>query len=137
MWQSHSYDWEASVVNLNFLRGCLIFPSSLSFKTIGGEIQKVLSDLCNTPFVATIHLWQLCAAMMTWVGRWVELVLLTDSSATRYMKVKRIGITEFLRRIWIFSANKIKSSESGGKQPTQLIVELNSSLRHIIVTFDF
>ena len=50
------------------------------------------------------------------------------------MKVKRMGITEILRRIWLFSANKIKSSESVSKQPTQLIVELNSSLRHIIVT---
>ena len=51
------------------------------------------------------------------------------------MKVKRMGITESLRRIWLFSANKIKSSES--EQPTQLIVELNSSLRHIIVTIVF
>ena len=42
-------------------------------------------------------------------------------------------ITEILRRIWLFSVNKI-SSESFSKQPTQLIVELNSSLRHIIVT---
>ena len=50
------------------------------------------------------------------------------------MKIKRMGITEPLRRIWVFSANRIKSSESFGKQPTQLIVELNSSLRHIIVT---
>jgi hypothetical protein len=50
------------------------------------------------------------------------------------MKVKRMGITEILRRIWLFSANKIKSSESFSKQPIQLIVELNSSLRHIIVT---
>ena len=56
--------------------------------------------------------------------------------ATRYMKVKRMGITEILRRIWLFSANKTKSSESFSKQPTQLIVELNSSLRHIIVTLD-
>ena len=47
--------------------------------------------------------------------------------ATRWMKVKRMGITEILRRIWIFSANKIKSSESFNKQPTQVIVELNSS----------
>ena len=53
--------------------------------------------------------------------------------ATRYMKVKRMGITEILRRIWLFSANEIKSSESFSKQPIQLIVELNSSLRHIIV----
>ena len=50
------------------------------------------------------------------------------------MKVKRMGITEILRRIWLFSANEIKSSEFFSKQPTQLIVELNSSLRHIIVT---
>ena len=50
------------------------------------------------------------------------------------MKVKRIGITEILRRICLHSANKIKSSESGSKQPTLLIVELNSSLWQIIVT---
>ena len=40
------------------------------------------------------------------------------------MKVKRMGITEILRRIWLFSANKVKSSESFSKQPTQLIVQL-------------
>jgi hypothetical protein len=33
-----------------------------------------------------------------------------------------MGITENLRRIWLFSANKIKSSESFSKQPTQLII---------------
>ena len=54
------------------------------------------------------------------------------SKTTRYMKVKRMGITEILRRIWLLSANKIKSSESVSKQP--IIVELNSSLRLIIVT---
>jgi hypothetical protein len=37
------------------------------------------------------------------------------------MKVKRKGTTEILRRIWLFSAKKMKSSESGSKQPTQLI----------------
>jgi hypothetical protein len=35
-----------------------------------------------------------------------------------------MGITEILRRIWLFSANKIKRPESVYKQPTQL----NSSL---------
>ena len=50
------------------------------------------------------------------------------------MKVKRIGITEILRKIWLFSANKMKNSEPFSKQPTQLIVKLNSSLWHIIVT---
>ena len=58
------------------------------------------------------------SSKMSWVG------CLTDSGlpVTRYMKVKRTGITEILRRIWLFSANKIKSSESGSKQPTQLII---------------
>jgi hypothetical protein len=28
------------------------------------------------------------------------------------MKVKRMGITEIFRRIWLFSANKITGSES-------------------------
>ena len=50
------------------------------------------------------------------------------------MKVERMGITEILRRVWLFSTNKIKSSESISKQPTQLIVELNSSLRQKIDT---
>ena len=57
-------------------------------------------------------------------------------SATSYMKVKRMGITETLRKIWLFDANKMKSSESGSKQPTQIIFKLNSSLRHIIVTLN-
>ena len=52
------------------------------------------------------------------------------------MKVKRMGITDILRMIWLFFANKVKSSESFSKQPIQLIVELNSSLRHMIVTYD-
>ena len=79
-------------------------------------------------------LWQLCAAMMSWVQQWVELVVTNRFRATRYMKVKKMGITEILRKIWLFSANKINSAESFSKQPTQLINELNSSLRRIIVT---
>ena len=43
-----------------------------------------------------------------------------------------MGMTEILRRIWLFSLIKIKSSESFNKQPTQLIIEFNSSLRQII-----
>ena len=50
------------------------------------------------------------------------------------MKVKRMGMIEILRRIWLFLANKIKSTESFNKQTTQLIFELNSSLWHMIVT---
>ena len=37
-----------------------------------------------------------------------------------------MGITEILRRIWLFPANKIKSSESGRKQPTQLIIAVQN-----------
>jgi hypothetical protein len=53
------------------------------------------------------------------------------------MKVKRMRITEILRRIWLFSANKIKIFESVTKQPTQLIVKLNSSLRQKLGTQEF
>jgi hypothetical protein len=75
---------------------------------------------------------------------WVELQdelswLFTNRlSATRYMKVKRMGITEILR-IWLFSANKRKKTHLWiiSKQPTQLIVELNSSLRQVIDSTKF
>ena len=43
-------------------------------------------------------------------------------------------ITEISRRIWLFSANKIKTSESVSKQSTQLKLELNSSLRQKLGT---
>ena len=56
-------------------------------------------------------------------------------SATRYIKVTSMGLTEILRRIWLFSANKI--TESFSKQPYQFIVELNLSLRHIIASIWF
>ena len=46
-----------------------------------------------------------------------------------------MGITEILRRILLFSANKIKSAESIRKQPTQLSAQLNSSWWHIFVTY--
>ena len=50
------------------------------------------------------------------------------------MKVKIMGMTEIFWRILLLSANKTKSFEAFSKQPTQLIVELNKSLRQIIVT---
>ena len=36
-----------------------------------------------------------------------------------------MGIIEILRRIWLFSADKIKGSESFSNQPTQLTAKLN------------
>ena len=52
-------------------------------------------------------------------------------SPTRCMKVKRMGITEILRRFWLFSANEIKSSESFSKQPTQIIIAANNWLTQV------
>ena len=52
------------------------------------------------------------------------------------MKLKRMGIIEILKRIWLLSENKIRSSESVSKQPTQLIFELNSSLRQKLGTLE-
>ena len=53
------------------------------------------------------------------------------------MKVKRMGIADILRRIWLFSENKIKTSGSVGKQSTQLKVEFNLSLRQKLDTNEF
>ena len=53
------------------------------------------------------------------------------------MTVKRIGITEILKRIWLFSANKIKSSESGSKQPTQLIIAAYNCHNYVYVSYGF
>ena len=72
-----------------------------------------------------------------WPQLWVELGnelswLFTDRlSTTRCMKAKRMGITEILGRICLFSANKLTSSKSFTKQHSHLIVKLNSSLRQI------
>ena len=58
-------------------------------------------------------------------------------SATRYMKVRRMGI---LQKFWEGFGDFLqiiqKSSKSFRKQPTQIIVELNSSLRHIFATIN-
>ena len=58
----------------------------------------------------------------------------TELDFSNYSIVVSLGITKILRSICLFSENKIKSAESISKQPTQLNVQLNSSLRHIIVT---
>ena len=90
--------------------------SSIAFKALVYYITRKYRSSC--------FVWQLCVEFddeLSW--------LFTNRfRASRYMKVKRMGITEISRRIWLFSANKIKSSKSVSKQPTQLIVELNSSL---------
>jgi len=111
----------------------------------------------NSSFCTQGPLWQLSAQVLSWLefqrspSSWnssqistcvsifcrnkeLSWLFINRFSANRYMKVKRMGITEILRRIWLFSANKIKSSESVSKQPSQLIFELNSSLRQKLDT---
>ena len=51
------------------------------------------------------------------------------------VQFKRTGVTEILRGIWLFSANKIKTSESVSKKSFQLKLELNSSLWQKLGTF--
>ena len=93
--------------------------------------------ICPPTLPGWSHEWKIFESIicrnneLSWTMSWVS-CLITDSSATRLKPVKRMGTTEILRRIWLFSANQIKSSEFLSKQPTQLIVELNSSLRQII-----
>ena len=41
--------------------------------------------------------------------------------------------TEILKKIWLFSANKRKSSESISKQPTQLIIATHNCHNRLIV----
>ena len=77
------------------------------------------------PFCVTIIVTILCrndklSSTMTLIG-----CLLTDSGL-----VKRMEITEILRRVWLFAAFKIKSSESFRKQPTQLIIAANDCHKH-------
>ena len=54
-----------------------------------------------------------------------------------------MGIIEILRRIWLFSANKIKSLESFSKQQTQLIIAAHNchtslnKMIYILLTFQF
>jgi hypothetical protein len=49
------------------------------------------------------------------------------------MKVKKMRIIEILTRIWLFSANKKKTSESVSKESTQTRTQLIivAEIRHI------
>ena len=73
------------------------------------------------------QLWQLCAAMMSWVQRWLSWFFTKGFRA--------FCLT--CRKKWNPSQNFLYSHSfmylSGS---TELIVELNSSLPHIIVTYD-
>ena len=115
--------------------------------SIGPWPNKLVTKI-HTKHIVLLLVFLPCYQQLNWAKCvnylpqwWVELDdelswLFTNScSATRYMKVKRIKRTEVLRRIWLFSANEIEEKyEFVSKQPTQLIIELNSLLRQIIDT---
>ena len=112
-----------------FLHRILILK--VRFKPISKACFKVSGNDFSAKLYSQLTLMRkLSAAMMSWVGWRVKFT--NRLSATRYMKVKRMEITNILRKIWLFTANKIKSSESFSKKPTRLIVELNSLLQQII-----
>ena len=48
-----------------------------------------------------------------------------------------MGVTEILRRIWLFSENKIKSSESFSEQPTQLIIAAHNCHKVLSLTVKY
>ena len=72
---------------------------------------------------------QLSAAMTSWVGCLLEeseLFILFAENSQILLKISVIPI--------LLTYMYLVALESDNKQPTQLIIELNSSLRHIIVT---
>ena len=71
--------------------------------------------------LCTIHtcMWQLCAAMMSWV---------------RFAENSQILYNQNFYNSNFLSFHLSGSTESVSKEPTQLIVQLKSSLWHIIVT---
>ena len=66
----------------------------------------------NKKFVVCTNMWH--------IDNELSWLFFNRLSPTRYIKVKRMGIAEILRGIWLFSAKMIKNSESVSKQPTQL-----------------
>ena len=82
----------------------------------------------STRWVPIRPMWQLCATMMSWVGCFLkdsELFILFEENIQILLKISVIPI--LLTFIYLVALNL--------KQPTQPIVQLNSSLRHIIVTY--
>ena len=78
-------------------------------------------------------LWQLCAAMMSWDRQWVELVVYYSELFILFAENSQI----LLKISHSLNFHVSGNLEFVSKQPTQLIIKLNSSLRHIIVTMSF
>ena len=85
-------------------------------------------NLCLSNYVADIKLHTIIIkCRLSRYNSAVEADVIDGKLHPKLCHLKRLSLQ--------FSANKIKSSEYFSKQPTQLIVALNSSLQHIIVTY--
>ena len=75
----------------------------------------------------TKPLWQLCAVMMSWVQRWVKLVVYWHIQ--RFLSYLQKIAKSFSKFLLFHSLNfhVSGSPESVSKQTTELIIELNSS----------
>ena len=95
--------------------------------------QITLNQHCTSEVsINMILLWQLCATMMGCVEDELSW-LFTKNSFLSYLQKIAESFSKFL--LFPFLNFHVSGSpESNSKQPTQLIVELNSSFRHIIVT---
>ena len=75
----------------------------------------------------TKPLWQLCAVMMSWVQRWVKLVVYWHIQRfLSYLQKIAKSFSEFLL-FHSLNFHVSGSPESVSKQTTELIIELNSS----------
>ena len=79
--------------------------------------------------------------MMSWVGYLLkdsELFILFAENSQILHKISVIPILltfiYLVARLYLLVNNQLNSSSTSNHCPTQLIIQLNSSLRHIIVT---
>jgi len=56
--------------------------------------------------------------------RWLKTQFSDKILLDKYMKVKRMGTKDILRRVWLISANKMKPSKSICKQSSQTRTQL-------------
>ena len=105
-----------------------------TFNNLFFQDEKMIFGSAKFGWSCSYILWQLCAAMMSWVQQWVVLVVYYQIQ--NFLSYLQKIAKSFSNFCYSHSLNfQISGSpESVSKQPTQVIVEFNSSLWHIIVT---
>ena len=105
------------------------FKNLFYFKLSSGYFHKYPTFVHKAKIkqkLKTHHMWQLCAVMTSWVQWWVQCYQINTW--------KNGNNGNFEKDFTFFSASKTKCSESFSKKTNSTTDELNSSLRHIIVT---